>query len=152
MDSANPSANSTIPPHGGVLIDRVLAGDALADARTRAARLPRIPLAPVNLADLELIATGIASPLAGFMCRADYTAVVHDMHLASGLPWTVPITLAVTPEQAAQVREGQEVALAEGERVLAAMTVAEKFDYDKRVEAREVYRTTEEAHPGVARV
>ena len=149
MDSVSSFA---IPPHGGKLIDRVLQGDALAEAKARAAHLTKIPLAPVNLADLELIATGIVSPLTGFMCHADYARVVQEMHLASGLVWSIPLTLAVTTEQAAGIREGQEIALTEGERVLAVMTVTEKFPYDKQVEAREVYRTTEEAHPGVARV
>ena len=32
------------------------------------------------------------------------------------------------------------------------MTVQEKFDYDKQREAREVFRTEEEKHPGVARL
>jgi sulfate adenylyltransferase len=32
------------------------------------------------------------------------------------------------------------------------MTVREQFTYDKRREAAQVYRTTDEAHPGVARV
>ena len=149
MDSVSSFA---IPPHGGKLVDRVLQGDQLADTKARAAHLTKIPLALVNLADLELIATGIVSPLTGFMCHDDYTRVVHEMHLASGLVWSIPITLAVTTEQAAGIRVGQEIALTEGERVLAIMTVAEKFPYDKQVEAHEVYRTTEEAHPGVARV
>lgn len=146
------SVPMTILPHGGTLIDRVLTGEHNADARARAARLPHIPLASVNLADLELIATGIVSPLAGFMGHDDYTRVVREMHLASGLVWSIPITLAVSADQAATIREGQEVALCEGERVLAVMTVADKFAYDKQLEAREVYRTTDEAHPGVARV
>ncbi|MCL4505052.1 MAG: sulfate adenylyltransferase [Chloroflexi bacterium] len=144
--------NSQIPPHGGVLVNRVPDDDARAAARERAATLIKIPLPPVNLADLELIAAGIVSPLTGFMRRDDYTRVVKEMHLASGLVWSIPITLAVTTEQAASIREGQEVALCEGHDVLAVMTVAEKYPYDKEVEAREVYRTTEEAHPGVARV
>lgn len=142
----------SIPPHGGTLVNRVLPATARADALARAASLQKIALAPVNLADLELIAGGVVSPLTGFMGRADYTRVVNEMHLASGLVWSIPVTLAVTTEQAASIKEGQQVALCEGERVLALMTVAEKYGYDKETEAREVYRTTEEAHPGVARV
>ncbi len=144
--------NQQIHPHGGVLVNRVLDGDARAAARERAAALTKIALPPVNLADLELIAAGIVSPLTGFMRRDDYTHVVKEMHLASGLVWSIPVTLAVTSEQAASIRAGQEIALCEGNNVLAVMTVAEKYSYDKEVEAREVYRTTEEAHPGVARV
>ncbi|MCL5997916.1 MAG: sulfate adenylyltransferase, partial [Chloroflexi bacterium] len=66
------SSTIAIPPHGGTLVDRVLSADARDEAIARAAGLPQIVLAPVNLADLEIIASGIASPLTGFMCREDY--------------------------------------------------------------------------------
>lgn len=145
-------SNLQIPPHGGTLVNRVLSDAARADAQARAASLVKVQLPPVNLADLELIAAGIVSPLAGFMHRDDYVRVVNEMHLASGLVWSIPLTLAVTTEQAADIHEGQEIALCEGARILAAMTVSEKYTYDKQLEAREVYRTTEEAHPGVARM
>ncbi|HEY3291250.1 MAG TPA: sulfate adenylyltransferase [Anaerolineae bacterium] len=141
-----------IPPHGGTLVNRVLSDAARTEAQARAAGLVKVQLPLVNLADLELIAAGIVSPLTGFMRRDDYLRVVNEMHLASGLVWSIPVTLAVTTEQAADIHEGQEIALCEGERILAVMTVSEKYTYDKQLEAREVYRTTEEAHPGVARM
>jgi sulfate adenylyltransferase len=58
----------------------------------------------------------------------------------------------VHDEIATQVKVGQEVALVEDDRVLAILEIEDKFNYDKRLEAREVYRTEEEAHPGVARL
>jgi len=141
-----------IAPHGGILIDRVLRGEMGAAVRERAQTLFKVPLNAMGLSDLELIATGAFSPLNGFMTRDDYESVVSEMRLANGLVWSLPITLAVDDETAAQIREGQEIALTEGDRVLAVMEVQEKFPYDKRREAREVYRTEEEAHPGVARL
>ncbi|RMF30506.1 MAG: sulfate adenylyltransferase [Chloroflexi bacterium] len=141
-----------IAPHGGILIDRVLRGEMGAAVRERAQTLFKVPLNAMGLSDLELIATGAFSPLDGFMTRDDYESVVSEMRLANGLVWSLPITLAVDDETAAQIREGQEIALTEGDRVLAVMEVQEKFPYDKRREAREVYRTEEEAHPGVARL
>ena len=44
------------------------------------------------MSDVELLATGAYSPLEGFMGEADYRGVLHNMRLANGLPWTVPIT------------------------------------------------------------
>ena len=38
--------------------------------------------------------------MTGYMGEADYKSVVHDMHLTNGLPWTVPVTLAVDEELA----------------------------------------------------
>jgi len=144
-----------IRPHGGVLVDRVLRGEVREAVHERAQRMVKVPLCPMNLSDVELIATGALSPLTGFMHKADYDRCVEDMRLANGLVWSIPVTLAVEKELADTIKEGQEVALCEGDRVLAVMEVAEKYPYDQKVkeqEAREVYRTTEDAHPGVARV
>jgi len=143
--------SETIAAHGGRLIDLVVRG-AEADAlRQRATGLPLLRLSARALSDVELLATGGYSPLEGFMTQADYTATVHEMHLASGVPWPMPITLGVSAEEAASIKEGGQVALAdEAGNVLAVMDVAEKFGYDEKAEARAVYRTEEEAHPGVA--
>jgi sulfate adenylyltransferase len=145
-----------IKPHGGTLINRLLAGDAREEALQRARGLERIILSDLNLADLEMIATGGLSPLTGYMQRDDYESVVHHLHLANGLPWTIPVTLAISSEQAAHIQIGQSVALVEridhDEHILAVLDVADKFTYNREVEAEKVYRTTEEAHPGVARL
>lgn len=144
-----------IRPHGGVLIDRVLRGEMREAVRERAEQMPKIPLDPMGLSDLELIATGALSPLTGFMRKADYDRCVEDLRLANGVVWSVPVTLAVDQEQADAIKEGQEVALCEGERPLAVMEVTEKYPYGREVkerEAREVYQTMQEDHPGVARL
>jgi len=144
-----------IRPHGGVLVDRVMRGEVGSAVRERAAQLIKIPLDNMGLSDLELVATGALSPLTGFMGKADYDRCVEDMRLTSGVLWSVPVTLAVDQDLAGRIQEGQEVALCEDDRILAVLEVAEKYPYDRQVkerEAREVYRTTEEAHPGVARI
>lgn len=143
-----------VPPHGGTLVDRVLRGSLREAVLERAANLKRIVLSPGAISDLELIAVGAYSPLTGFMSQADYRSVVEEMRLANGLVWTIPITLAVPGEKADELREGEEVALVEPPafNVLGILQLSEKFPYDKEREARLVYRTTDVAHPGVARV
>jgi len=141
-----------VTPHGGSLVDRVLRGEVRQAVRERAESLVKVPLSDMNLSDLELLAIGAFSPLTGFMRHADYLPMVGEMRLASGLVWTIPVTLAISEEQANEMAEGQEIALCEGERVLAVMTVEEMYRYDKREEAQHVYQTTEEEHPGVARL
>lgn len=140
------------PPHGGQLVNRMLRGHMRQAVRERAEHLHKIDLNPMNLSDLELIAIGAMSPLAGFMGQADYERVVSEMRLSNNLLWSIPVTLAVDSETAATINLGQEVALCEDGNVLAVMEVAEKFAYDKEKEAELVYRTTEDAHPGVARL
>ena len=147
--------SDVIRPHGGTLVDRVLRGEMREAVRERAEGMTKIPLDPMGLSDLELIATGALSPLTGFMGKADYERCVDDMRLTNGVIWTVPITLAVEEDQAAAIQEGQEIALCEEGRVLAVMGVDEIYPYDRLVkehEACEVYKTTEEAHPGVKRL
>jgi sulfate adenylyltransferase len=142
--------NQLIAPHGGELVLN-MAGDAeRAELQERARDLPEIVVGSRQLADLEMLAIGAYSPLGGFMKRADYVGVVDDMHLENGLPWSVPITLSVTSEQAASLKEGSQVALINEHGTLqAVMLVEEKYGYDKEREASKVYRTTDEAHPGV---
>jgi sulfate adenylyltransferase len=141
----------TNPAHGGRLVDLLAQGTEAQALREQAGGLPAIQLSSRSLSDLELLTTGGYSPLEGFMTRADYIGAVKEMRLSSGLPWPMPITLAVSEEVSAAIPEGRRVALAdESGRRLAVMEVAEKFRCDRRVEARNVYRTEDEAHPGVA--
>ncbi|MBO0792694.1 MAG: sulfate adenylyltransferase, partial [Ktedonobacteraceae bacterium] len=139
-----------IAPHGGKLITNLAGADEQAELRQLARNIPQIEIGSRQLADLEMLANGAYSPLTGFFTRNDYLSVVQDMHLSNGLPWSIPITLSTTTEQAAQLKEGEPVALVNGAGELqAVLQVQEKYTYDKRLEARSVYRTEEEAHPGV---
>lgn len=147
-------------PHGGKLVNRMVTGEARSEALKRAAELKKVELSEVSVSDLEMIASGAMSPLTGFLGKDDYECVVSDMRLRNGLVWSLPITLTVSKEQAASIREGEELALVElsalnngrGATILAILKVEEKFTYDKTREAREVYKTTDPAHPGVARL
>jgi sulfate adenylyltransferase len=154
---ATPTYVGSIAPHGGTLVNRMLRGEMAEATREMAGGLKTIVLPPMNVSDLELIAIGALSPLTGFIGQADYTSVVNDMHLTNGLPWTIPVTLPVAAETAADIEVGQSVALAEptpeGDlHLMGVIEVSEKYTYDKAVEAEKVYRTTEDKHPGVARI
>jgi sulfate adenylyltransferase len=97
-------------------------------------------------ADFELLANGGFAPLEGFQGAGDWESVVETMRLADGRPWPIPVTL---PSQAGEVGETLELVGAEGTR-LGAITVEEVYERDLRHEAERVYRTTDDAHPGVA--
>jgi sulfate adenylyltransferase len=131
-----------ISPHGGELVDRT--GKRPGNLES----LETIRLTPRELSDLDMLASGVLSPLEGFMSRDDYESVVDSMRLASGLPWSLPVCLAVDAAPSAD-----RVSLAdESGRLLAVLDVDEVFDYDKEREAERCFRTTDEAHPGVARL
>ncbi len=142
----------SIPPHGGQLISRVLRGSLREAALERARLFPQVQLTPMAVSDLEMIAVGAYSPLSGFMIEDEYNSVIGTMRLTNGLPWTIPVTLPVDDEMARGLREGQEVALVDGDHLMGVMTITDKYRADKEREAREVYRTTEDTHPGVARL
>jgi sulfate adenylyltransferase len=131
-----------IAPHGGRLVDRT------GPRPDGVERLEQIPLTSREVSDLEMLASGALSPLEGFMGRNDYERVVEEMRLERGLPWALPVCLAVD-----LAPQGEEVTLTdESGHALAVLEVDEVFEYDKEREAERCFRTTDEAHPGVARL
>jgi sulfate adenylyltransferase len=145
--------HTAIAPHGGELVDRMAPEGQRAELLQRAETLNKVALGPRSLSDLEMISTGVFSPLTGFMVQEDYDSVVETMHLSNGLVWSLPITLSVSEEEAGGISQGEEIALADDTgRVLATMTVEDRYSYDKVREAREVFGTTNDEHPGVAAV
>jgi sulfate adenylyltransferase len=140
-----------LPPHGGQLIDRTVAGKKREELLGKMESLPRVTLDEREMADLDMIACGALSPLQGFMGKADYTSVVDKMRLKGGLPWSLPITLCVKDQNASKYEIGRDVALYSPDGTpLAVLHLEEKFSYDKDREAEQVYRTKDAAHPGVA--
>jgi sulfate adenylyltransferase len=136
------AAHDLIQPHGGTLVDRN--GERPDDL----AQLETLTLTSREVSDLDMLASGALSPLEGFMGRADYERVVEGMHLEGGLPWALPVCLAVDAAPS-----GERVALAdESGRALAVLEVDDVYDYDKEREAERCFRTTDDAHPGVARL
>jgi sulfate adenylyltransferase len=131
-----------IRPHGGELIDRT------GDRPEGVDGLELVTLTSREVSDLDLLASGALSPLEGFMGRDDYERVVEEMRLASGLPWALPVCLAL-PE----APTGERVALADATgRLLAVLDVEETYEYDPEREAERCFRTTDAEHPGVARL
>jgi sulfate adenylyltransferase len=112
-----------------------------------------VGLSARDAADLEMLASGAFSPLTGFMGEADYVRSRDEMRLASGVPWSMPITLGVDEAGARSLKQGQDAALvaANGARV-ALINIAEIFKVDRRREAAAVFGTAEEAHPGAKNV
>src|SRR5256885_15812813 len=142
--------NQLIAPHGGELVPNMASEVERVDLQERARGLPEITVGSRQLADLEMLAIGTYSPLSGFMKRADYLGVVNNMHLENGLPWSVPITLSVTSEQAVSLKEGSQVALVNEQGTLqAVMLLEEKYGDDKKNEASQGYwKTTKDQSSG----
>jgi sulfate adenylyltransferase len=124
--------------------------DQRTDLERRAGEYPKVTLNARERSDLDLIAVGAYSPIEGFMGKKDYETVRDTMHLANGLPWSLPIILAVDQDQAASLRDGGDVALVEETgAVVAILHLEERFQRDKTHAARAIYRTEDRKHPGV---
>ena len=102
-------------------------------------------------ADLECLGVGAFSPLEGFMSKGDYESVLKHMHLESGTPWPLPVTLSIDDAQLEAIRGSDEVVLLSGDSMpLAILDIDDIYAYDRQVEARHVFRTEDANHPGVA--
>ncbi len=143
----------SLPPYGGILIDRTVSGAAAEALRQEAASLPKIALEGPTLSDLYLISVGALSPLEGFMDRDAWTSVVDSMQLPDGRPWGIPIVLPASHGEAEALAAGDRVALVDqhGE-VAGVIRISEIFDRDLEREAANVFGTTDLEHPGVAMI
>src|SRR5271155_5753517 len=139
-----------IPPHGGELVQLIAQPERAAELKSHSKEWPSWDLTPRQLCDLELLLTGGFSPLRGFMTRADYQGVCHNMRLANGTLWPMPITLDVSEEFAKKLTLGSsKVALRDPEGVmLAVLHVEEVWQPDRQAEAKAVFNSTSKAHPG----
>ena len=145
------STSHLIPPHGGELIQLIAQPERSVELKAHSREWPSWDLTARQLCDLELLLSGGFSPLQGFMRRADYERVCHNMMLTSGVIWPMPITLDVTEEFAKKLTPGSsKVALRDPEGVmLAVLNVEEVWQPDRKEEAQSVFGTTSTVHPGV---
>ncbi len=144
-----------VPPHGADSLKPLLVPDAeRSEEAERARRLKQVPLSSREVSDLFMLGMGAYTPLDGFMGKADWRGCAETMTLANGLFWPVPITLSCAQELGDSIRTGEDVALVDGESaaVLGILNVTEKYTIDREFECSQVFRTTDPAHPGVAKV
>ena len=131
-----------IAAHGGELVDRT------GERPDGVEELERVTLTSRELSDLDMLASGALSPLEGFMGQDDYESVLELMRLANGLPWALPVCLAV-----ANAPTGDQVALSDQNgRIYGVLDVISVYTYIKEIEAERAFGTTDSAHPGVARL
>ncbi|WP_017728245.1 sulfate adenylyltransferase [Halalkalibacterium ligniniphilum] len=133
-------------PHGGTLIQRF-------DENYNLTEIEKVvELDAFALSDLELIGIGAFSPLTGFLTKEDYESVVESMRLKEGTVWSIPITLPVTEVVAEQLALGDKIKLNYNGATYGVLTLEEVYTPDKNREAKLVYGTTDEAHPGVKKL
>lgn len=146
-----------VAPHGSPALKALLVeGKERQEALEKAKRLKKVPMTSRESSDLIMMGIGAFTPLEGFMGRDDWKGCCDDYKLPSksGLFWPIPITLSASQDDAKAVAIGEDVALwdTETSTIMGTMKVAEKYTIDKEHECKQVFRTTDHAHPGVKKV
>ncbi len=146
-----------VPPHGSpVLKPLLLEGKAREEEIRRAAGMKKVPMTSRETSDLIMMGIGAFTPLEGFMGHDDWKGCCDEYRMPSmnGLFWPIPITLSAEQALADTITVGEEVALwdTETNTLMGTMKVTEKYTIDKAHECQQVFKTTDEAHPGVQKV
>jgi|TARA_A100001011_G_scaffold182970_1_gene191850 sulfate adenylyltransferase len=146
-----------IKPHGSDSLMPLLVDDParLEALRAEAADMPSMTLSSAAAANAVMLGAGYFTPLQGFMNKADALAVAEHMKTGSGIFWPVPVVNLTADGNG--ILPGARIALRDpnvaGHPVIAiqdveAVEVLSEEDVD--FIAQQVYRTNDEAHPGVA--
>jgi sulfate adenylyltransferase len=137
-------AINLILPHGGKLINKFI--------EKNYEDLETFEVTSDIRNDAENIATGVFSPLEGFMVEEDFLTVLKDGRLRNSIPWTIPIVLDKEKEIAMQMKDLRDVVLCSGNEKFGILHVEDIYRYDKERVANAVYRTTDINHPAVNRL
>jgi len=142
--------NQLITPHGGELVNCYCNNNESNQYKDNAVNYQSWTLTDRQLCDLELILNGAFSPLDGFMNQECYNSVLEGNRLLDGNIWPMPIILDVKLDLADKVKNKDKLALRDKEGYLIAiMQISDKWKYDKKLEAKKVYGTTDITHTGV---
>src|SRR5512145_3077516 len=138
-----------VKPHGGELIDRILSMKEREAILSFRDKFFSLEIDEEKAIEVQNIATGVFSPLKGFMNQEDYREVVQNSRLASGHAWTLPIVLPVDRETAKKFGKNDTIILKTKDKAIASMQVEDVYSWDFEEYARNVFGTTDEKHPGV---
>jgi len=136
-------------PHGGRLINQLTRAAQTENRIEEATELPNVSVNNELRIDLENIAVGLYSPLKGSLVKNDFDSVVAKGRLSNDVPWTIPILLDVSEEEAGMFTLGDSIALSCGGENFAILKVADKYNWDKKSYCQNIYKTIDMEHPGV---
>lgn len=150
--SQHVAVDNTLSPHGGKLVYRVVEDKEKAKELAKKTKV-RIPVRGQIARECISLAYGFFSPLEGFMGAKDVDSVVHNMTLANGYVWSIPIVFDMSEEEIEKygIANGDSVLFTYKDQPLAVFDIEEMFVYDKITMAKNVYGTDDEKHPGVKR-
>ncbi len=102
--------------------------------------------------DLEMISSGVFSPLEGFMEKDDFNEVILNGRLSNSIPWTIPIILPITEKQKEEAFKKDRILLRYENEIYGEVKINDIYKPDKEKWMEKVYQTLDESHPGVSYV
>jgi sulfate adenylyltransferase len=143
-----------VPAHGGHAepISCTVAESDRAAFLAEAGKLVRVPVSDADLSTVYRFGDGALTPLTGPMDSATYNRVLDEMVIEHGgkkYAWSIPLSLPVTKDLAAQLKSGQTVALVNSANdIVATLAISDVFEWDKPRYISKVYLTDRTDHPG----
>ncbi len=139
-------------PHGGKIVEKYLDLNTSEEIKKDYSRLPSIEISYDKLQEVLNLATGVFSPLEGFMNEEDYKSVLIRSRLANDIPWTIPIVLDVDNSFASKLSKNSDLILSYNKKPVALMKIEDIYSYDKTEYAKSVFGTDDKNHPGVKKL
>jgi len=145
-----------IKPHGSDELNPLYVYDDAerAELQKEAEGLPSLVISSAAAANAVMLGGGYFNPLKGYMNLSDSLQVSEKMETTDGLFWPVPIVNMV--QDPAPIKGAERIALrdpnADGHPVVAIQDVEaieEINDEQFKVMLEKIFRTTDDAHPGV---
>ncbi len=148
------SSSDLVPVHGGLAepVDLVV---ALKDRKAFLAEAEGLPVLRVTAADLSTVyrlADGGLSPLTGPMNEEAWNRVLDEQHVrvdGKAYAWGIPLALPATDEEAdAIAKAGTSAVIREDGSIVAIVSDATVYAWDKQRYVEKVYLTERFDHPG----
>jgi sulfate adenylyltransferase len=137
-------------PHGGKLVSNVIVESERNAFLKELSRANVLTLDTRELSDLVLLSQGALSPLTGFMDQETYHSVIDRMRLPNGLLFPLPVVLSIPQSLFSRVSKGDLLALATPSgQTVGGLWVTDVFERQIEKESQDVYKTRDQAHPGV---
>ncbi len=143
-----------IAPHGGLSepVCRTVPEESKSDFVAAAGQMVRVPVSDADLSTVYRWGDGGLSPTVGPMDSATFNRVLEECVIevdGKKYAWTIPLSLPVTSELAAQLSPGQTVALVNAkDEIIGTLDISDVFEWDKQKYLSKVYLTDRTDHPG----
>jgi len=138
-----------IPPYSGKLVNQVLDENEFQSILDEK-KIRSVLLSNDDLINVQNIATGVYSPLTGFMTENEYMSIIQHTTLPDGLNWTLPILLHIDKDVSDLSKIGDIVILKNFlNDSIGIIKVRSIFSIDHNEYATNIFETTDKAHPGV---